>query len=947
MRREDRQTDAELLEAVKGGTASAYGTLYRRHAAAARCLARQLVPGDDEVEDVLVETFARLLEVIREGDGPGWAFRPWLLASLRRYAATGEVEVTGDAARAGLPGDVYVPPDFAGLERSPLARAYLSLPERLRTALWHAEVEGTDPAGMAPHFGMSAGGVTGLARAARDALRQAYVRLHLEAGPHGECRPILPRIIPHVEGELPLREARLVDEHVAECIDCRAVLLELADVTQGLRVVVGQLVAGPDADDYLGGIARAADPTPGRLPQFASRMRFPGLTRLAGSIGLSGLAGVSGGASHSGSAGLSGSTGALGPLRRGPLAGVPTPYRAVIACVAAASLATAAFLLVVRPAAVERPALSLGASRPVRTPAGEGDVPMGSAGGADPGSPGGSAGGSAGGSGAGSAGDSTGNSGADSAGGPTTTAASSGREGPGASTDAEAARPPQTRQEEPGERRGPTPVLTREQVRGTGDRAGRHAGEHAGDQAGERADGLALDRAGDRAGDSAGETLGRLGGVTGAARPALAATIDTLGALLRAQPGLIAIRLRNEGASRSREVRARVTLPPGVTLIAPAGRTVDGWACRGAGHLVRCARGALSPGEVTAIFLRVAVAPDAPVGRGPGLSVRAGGARVAATSSNGVRSSGVAARFAADGRVITKVVGNTLVGSAPSPPACADGTRPLLPATGVPVPVDLDQEASTRSSSCARLDLPPGSRVLWAGLYWAAGGRGVRPASSIRLRAPGAREYSRVRAAEVTGRDLSEGSAYQAFADVTSAVRAAGRGRWWVADAGRWAGAVRHAGWSLVVVAADERQPYTRVVVLDTAAVVSGAKGALRVPLDGLAPVATPARIDLVVWNGEGVRGGVVTLGERSRNGPPGRRHAGEPGAGQSGDGDSGGLGSTGGSGGLGSAGVSPGAAVAVDTIHALLGPRPVLQLKAGRDTVFFGVAAVSARGWS
>jgi hypothetical protein len=409
-------------------------------------------------------------------------------------------------------------------------------------------------------------------------------------------------------------------------------------------------------------------------------------------------------------------------------------------------------------------------------------------------------------------------------------------------------------------------------------------------------------------------------------RPDLVATIDPLGALLRAQPGLIAVRLRNEGSVSSRNVEAAVTLPPGVTLM--PGRkgasltTVDGWVCRTAGRLVRCSRGRLAPGEVTAIFLRVAVAPDAPVGAGPGVSVRSGGTRTGATSGVGVLSSGVAARFAADGRVTSRVIGNTLVSSARPPTACSEGVSLPAGLTGVAIPVDLDHSASTSSSSCARLDLPAGGRVMWAGLYWAAGGSDVVPAGSIRVRPPGARDYTTVRATEVARRDLPTGSGYQAFADVTSLVRAAGAGRWWAADPAAVSGAVRHAGWSLVVMATDERQPYTRAVVLDTAAVVGGKNGSLRIPLDGLAPVAAPATIDLVVWNGEGAKGGVVTLSDRTGQGARER------------------YGSTLG----GSAG---GAAVAVDTVHALLGPHPVLKLATRKNSLFFGVAVVSTRTWS
>jgi len=142
MRRTDRQTDVELLEAVRGGNAPAYGTLYQRHAVAARSLAQQFIQGEEEVEDTLVETFAGILDLIRAGAGPVFAFRPYLLMAVRRYAAIGAVDLTD-------PDAVYVDPELTGLERAVLARAFFSLPERWRMVLWHADVESARPGDLA------------------------------------------------------------------------------------------------------------------------------------------------------------------------------------------------------------------------------------------------------------------------------------------------------------------------------------------------------------------------------------------------------------------------------------------------------------------------------------------------------------------------------------------------------------------------------------------------------------------------------------------------------------------------------------------------------------------------------------------------------------------------------------------------------------------------------
>ncbi|MFI9573796.1 sigma factor [Microbispora rosea] len=1216
----------ELLEAVRGGDTAAFGTLYRRHSAAARSLARQVVQGEDAVEDLLAETFARVLEAMRRGGGPACAFRPYLLASVRRYAAAGVADLAdGDS--------LYVDPELTGLERSPLARAYRSLPERWRALLWHVEIEGGRPADAGPLLGLSGRAAALLTRRARQGLREAYLRLHLENGPRAECRPILSMILRYVENGLPKQEAGAVDAHVAECIDCRSVFLQLVDLTQELRAVVGQLIAGPAVDDYLADLATAAATGSrsygggvtggsvrggvrggvrgrvgagararleavrhhiGALTSRADRRIRGGVRAAQGETGpvgrtrdrvdglLRGAYGRARTATRRACARVSAAPGAVygrarvmtrrvsakvgprvskvGPkVVRAPrvafararaalarlsalVRSVPTPHRAVLGGVAVAALVTAAFLLVAQPTgvlftggpggqdgtrALDRPQPADSAASRSRAATGHteaagvpspydpwrpsaqasptavsgptpqiADDPVAGSGadgwsggialgmpeitgrvtpGADRRSPqeepaaqadparagddlpvrrltGGGQGGIRQGGGA-QAGRGQDSRGQDSRGQgsrgqagrrpvsePDTTTVVAGRERDSRPGDAAGASAPERQQvrgrlsrrpyqdhraQAPGQAgvqgggqarsrdsaqgggqarsqgTGPNSALVPEQdgVHGSGQARSRDSAQGSGqarsqgtgpssaqgraqaqdrvqtgvrqtpERARERHESQAARPAADRtspqrpgtaqgrrqAADRGREAReharsgqsgtgahkaaqsGRTAESVKKAKQALVAAVDPLGALLRGQSGLVAVRLRNAGGAATGEVTAAVTLPPGVRYLGQDGRDArgraagDGWSCaasgssatgRTTGQTVRCVRGPLAAGEVTAIFLKVAVAADAPTGRAFTVRIRSGRLETTATSTVGVRASGAAARFAADGRLLARVVGNALVSSAGPAVPCGVAAGGRDRDSGTSVPVDLDRDPSTRTSSCADLDLPAGSRVLWAGLYWSGGGRGAVPAGDIRVRAPGAPGYATLHAAEVTRRDLPAGSGYQAFADVTSLVRTAGGGRWWVAGAPARTGPVRHAAWGLVVMAEDARQPYTRAVVLDAAAVIGSEEKALRLPLDGLAPDGAPARIDLMVWNGEGVRAGVVTMSDRARGDGEDRSREGVLG-----EEDAGG--------------------VAVDTLHALLGPHPALQLATRRDPVFFGVAVVSARTWS
>ncbi|WP_237100938.1 sigma-70 family RNA polymerase sigma factor [Nonomuraea sp. MG754425] len=775
------QSDAHLLQAARDGDAAAYGQLYERHVAAARALARQLVRGA-EVEDVVAESFTKILDLVGRGGGPESGFRTYLLTVVRRtvydrsrvesrQVSTGEIEMFD-------PGVPFVDPALVGLERSLIARAYLSLPERWRAVLWHTEVERAKPAEVAPLLGLTANGVAALAYRAREGLRQAYLQMHLGSPPQHECRPVLGKMGAYVRGGLARRDSKAVDEHVNACEECHGVLLELTDVNRGLRVMVGPLIAGPLFGGYAAALVKAV-------------------------------------------AGRTGATGALrlfGRLRR-----VPKQQAAVAGgtAVVATAAVLGALLLVSDEEPTARPPVATQAARPPASAVPDPDpVPRPS--------------------------------------------------------ERPAQVPPPVKKDKPGKAR-------------------------------------------------------------------LRATIDALGSLVRAQPGIVGIRLRNYGGGPSEELAAHVDLPPGVTLIPPARRgqsaalltpvgTVDGWACRPAGGGARCARAPLPAGQGTALFLRVLVADEAPEGSGPAVRVAAGSLRVRARAQEGVRMSGAPARFATDGKVTVRAIGNSLLSCPEERAGCLEARRrqgeqrdnDLWPMTAL----DQDDRSDTAASSGAVLSLPKGSEVVWAGLYWSASGEAAGP---IKIRPPGRRKYLTVQPSEVTVRDLPLGPAYQAFADVSELVGDARRnGTWWAADAPMREGVSRHAGWSLVLIVTDPAEPYSQAVVLDTATVVGGGSRRVRIPLGGLSPAAAPARVELVTWEGDAdLRGDKVSLGSGALTPVGGDRDPANVF-----DGSSNGVGEM-------TFGTD------VDTVGAELGVDPGLTIATDKDVVLFGVAALSVRARS
>ncbi len=252
----DVLTDGELIAATRGGDTAAYGRLYERHVDAARRLARALAKDAAEADDLVSETFARLLATLVDGRGPDLAFRAYLLTTLRntfydRTRRNRKVELTDDMTRHDH-GEVFEDPAVASQERRYAARAFHRLPERWQVVLWHTEVEGESAADIAPLLGLTPNGVSALAYRARERLRQMYLQEHIGQSPQESCRWTADRLGARVRGGLANRDSLKVDEHLRGCAACGMLLLELTEVNSGMREVLAFLIMGVSAPVYLG-----------------------------------------------------------------------------------------------------------------------------------------------------------------------------------------------------------------------------------------------------------------------------------------------------------------------------------------------------------------------------------------------------------------------------------------------------------------------------------------------------------------------------------------------------------------------------------------------------------------------------------------------------------------------------------------------------------------------
>ncbi len=235
--------DQQLIARLRAGADAAFTDLFELHAPAVRRVALGIATDRSQAEDITAETFFRVLRALKRGSGPKDSVRAYLLTVARRVAwewrcAERDVPVTDDelTSRAGYSEHSAT----LTAEYTLITRAFSSLPERWRSVLWRAEVEGEQPAVIASHFGLSANAAAALARRARRGLRAAYLQAHLAitAGEPG-CRAVLGKLGGYTAGSVTGAQARRISAHLGRCAECRSTHDELRDVCFSLRAHEG------------------------------------------------------------------------------------------------------------------------------------------------------------------------------------------------------------------------------------------------------------------------------------------------------------------------------------------------------------------------------------------------------------------------------------------------------------------------------------------------------------------------------------------------------------------------------------------------------------------------------------------------------------------------------------------------------------------------------------
>jgi RNA polymerase sigma factor (sigma-70 family) len=170
-------TDTGLLELTRAGDDRAYGEIWKRHVGAATSISRSVTTRIDSA-DIVAESFARMLQAIRNGTGPTRAVRSYLAVTIRTVAAGWGKAMPPTVELDQAPELGFVDErfdridDLHSLDRA--AAAFKTLPERWQNALWYREVEGLSNSEIGEIMNLAPAAVAMLTSRARAGLRRAW-----------------------------------------------------------------------------------------------------------------------------------------------------------------------------------------------------------------------------------------------------------------------------------------------------------------------------------------------------------------------------------------------------------------------------------------------------------------------------------------------------------------------------------------------------------------------------------------------------------------------------------------------------------------------------------------------------------------------------------------------------------------------------------------------------
>ena len=171
------KTDEALLLAVLEGKLEAYGELYERYYPMARAIAFKHTSDVNRVDDIVSESFARILQALKNGKGPHSYMGGYLSTTIAHlageYGLLTKKEVPSEQEHIEAMGTL----DETVVqlhESDEVISAFTSLPERWQTVLWMSEIEAKKPREIAAAIDLTPNAVSALAIRAKESLKKVF-----------------------------------------------------------------------------------------------------------------------------------------------------------------------------------------------------------------------------------------------------------------------------------------------------------------------------------------------------------------------------------------------------------------------------------------------------------------------------------------------------------------------------------------------------------------------------------------------------------------------------------------------------------------------------------------------------------------------------------------------------------------------------------------------------
>lgn len=255
----DRLDDMGLCEIVRAESESraakaAFAELYRRHRDAAMAQAYRIAGDRAKAEDLVSETFVRVLRALAGGNGPRESVLGYVLVSLRSEAirAAKLEEPVATMEPDILAGLMDQAPDFSeGLsEGDQVRRAFGVLPESGRRVMWLLDVEGLSIEAAAEHLDTTPGALRVLAFRTRKRLGTAYLQQYVQVADAG-CAGTAGQLAEYARESLGARSEHRVSAHLDSCPHCTEQVRRLRSLGEQLRAWIGPVLGG----GAVGGLA--------------------------------------------------------------------------------------------------------------------------------------------------------------------------------------------------------------------------------------------------------------------------------------------------------------------------------------------------------------------------------------------------------------------------------------------------------------------------------------------------------------------------------------------------------------------------------------------------------------------------------------------------------------------------------------------------------------------